>query len=214
MRRVQERHPRGAAAAAALAAMGVLHAGGCQGPADPMQKKRNDMVETPDRGARDPGSARPRSDAHRAPTPLRPARGGSVGVRRPAASHRERPDDLAALRRGLHGRAASPDREGEGPRDRDGLGLLDGDPRGPRREGLLDRDPPRAVAPGERAPREAGREERRAAGGRRLPRLARGSPVRRDSRHGRSGAGPAPAPRAARRRRDGWSSRSARSTRS
>jgi protein-L-isoaspartate(D-aspartate) O-methyltransferase len=56
MRRVQERHPRGAAAAAALAAMGVLHAGGCQGPADPMQKKRNDMVERQiaARGIRDP----------------------------------------------------------------------------------------------------------------------------------------------------------------
>jgi len=56
MRRVQERHPRGAAAAVALAAMGVLHAGGCQGPADPMQKKRNDMVERQiaARGIRDP----------------------------------------------------------------------------------------------------------------------------------------------------------------
>ena len=53
---VQERHPRGAAAAAALAAVGVLFAGGCQGPADPMQKKRNDMVERQiaARGIRDP----------------------------------------------------------------------------------------------------------------------------------------------------------------
>src|SRR5450830_1662976 len=53
---VQERHPRGAAAAAALAAVGVLYAGGCQGPADPMQKKRNDMVERQiaARGIRDP----------------------------------------------------------------------------------------------------------------------------------------------------------------
>ena len=42
--------------AAALAAMGVLHAGGCQGPADLMQKKRNDMVELQiaARGIRDP----------------------------------------------------------------------------------------------------------------------------------------------------------------
>jgi protein-L-isoaspartate(D-aspartate) O-methyltransferase len=42
--------------AAALAAMGVLHAGGCQGSADPMQKKRNDMVELQiaARGIRDP----------------------------------------------------------------------------------------------------------------------------------------------------------------
>lgn len=56
MRFVQERHPRGAAAAAALAAMGVLFPGGCQGPADPMQKKRNDMVEhqIAARGIRDP----------------------------------------------------------------------------------------------------------------------------------------------------------------
>ncbi|HSB62943.1 MAG TPA: protein-L-isoaspartate(D-aspartate) O-methyltransferase [Thermoanaerobaculia bacterium] len=53
---MQGRLPRGAAAAAALAAMVVLHAGGCQGPADPMQKKRNDMVETQiaARGIRDP----------------------------------------------------------------------------------------------------------------------------------------------------------------
>ncbi len=56
MRRVQERHPRGAAAAAALAAVGILHTGGCQGPADPMQKKRSDMVEhqIAARGIRDP----------------------------------------------------------------------------------------------------------------------------------------------------------------
>ena len=56
MRFVQERHPRGAAAAAALAAMGILHAGGCQGSADPMQKKRNDMVkdQIAARGIRDP----------------------------------------------------------------------------------------------------------------------------------------------------------------
>lgn len=42
--------------AAALAAMGVLFAGGCQGSADPMQKKRNDMVESQiaARGIRDP----------------------------------------------------------------------------------------------------------------------------------------------------------------
>ena len=41
---------------AALTAMGVLFAGGCQGPADPMQKKRNDMVELQiaARGIRDP----------------------------------------------------------------------------------------------------------------------------------------------------------------
>ena len=44
MTRVRERHPR-EAAAAALAAMSVLLAGGCRGPADPMQKKRYDMVE-------------------------------------------------------------------------------------------------------------------------------------------------------------------------
>ena len=42
--------------AAALAAMSVLAAGGCQRPADPMQKRRNDMVERQieARGIRDP----------------------------------------------------------------------------------------------------------------------------------------------------------------
>ncbi|MGZ5381938.1 MAG: protein-L-isoaspartate(D-aspartate) O-methyltransferase, partial [Thermoanaerobaculia bacterium] len=53
---MQERHPRGAAVAAVLAASGVLFAGGCQSPADPMRKKRSDMVESQiaARGVRDP----------------------------------------------------------------------------------------------------------------------------------------------------------------
>ena len=71
-----------------------------------MEKKRAQMVRDPDRGPRHPRPPRPRGHAQGPAGAVRRIGGGGLRVRRPPASDRERADDLAALHRRVHDRAA------------------------------------------------------------------------------------------------------------
>ena len=174
-------------------------AGGCQRPADPMQKKRND--DGRDARSRRAASGTRASSTRCASVPrhlfVPPAEAASAYDDRPlpigSGQTISQPYVVAFMTEQL--RLTGKEKVLE---IGTGSGYSDGDPRRARREGLLDRDPARARGRGDGAAQEARHHERRGARGRRLPRLARGGAVRRHPRHGGAGADPAAAPRAAR----------------
>ena len=132
----------------------------------------------------------------------------------PAASDRPRPDDLAALRGGLHDGAARAARRRARARDRHRLGLPGGRARAARARGLLDRDREGARRAGARRPRAARLCERARARRRRLPGLARAGAFRRHHRDGGSGPRAAAARSTSSRWAAAWCCRWAASTRS
>ena len=145
-----------------------------------------------DRGARRPRSAHAGRPAQGGAPPVRAAGAGPPRLRRPPASDRRGPDDLAALHRGRHDRGHRPARRREGARDRDRVGLPGGGPRGDGGHRLHDRD---RAQPGRRGARDGWRGSGTAPSTRARATDGRDGPSRRRSTRSWSPPPPPASPR-------------------